>query len=191
MKFAYADPPYLGMGKKFYGSLHAEAHVWDSIDAHRDLIERLCDEFADGWAMSLSSTTLHTILPLCPADVRVCSWVKPFASFKPGVGVAYAWEPVIVSGGRKRPRGGTTVRDWISEGITLQKGLTGAKPERFCRWILSVLNAEPGDEVVDLFPGTGVMGEVWRRWKIQPMPDTGGPRTGSNPNQPMLMDVTA
>ena len=186
MRFAYADPPYLGMGKKFYGEHHPEAHVWDDITAHAQLIERLCDEFSDGWAMSLSSTTLHAILPLCPPDVRVCSWVKPFASFKPGVGLAYAWEPVILRGGRKRPRGGITVRDWLAESITLQKGLTGAKPERFCRWILSMLNAQAGDEVVDLFPGTGVMGRTWERWQARPMTDTGGPRVGSNPDQMLL-----
>jgi hypothetical protein len=88
------------------------------------------------------------------------AWVKPFAVFKPNVGVAYAWEPVIVRGGRKRTREQPTVRDWVSEVITLKRGLTGAKPERFCRWILDVLNFQPGDTLDDLFPGTGVMARV-------------------------------
>jgi hypothetical protein len=189
MKFAYADPPYLGMGKKFYGDLHDEAHIWDDIAAHRQLIERLCDEFSDGWALSLSTPSLTHLLPLCPPTVRVCAWVKPFAAFKANVGVAYAWEPVLVMGGRKRTREQPTVRDWLAESITLQKGLTGAKPERFCRWILSVLNAEAGDEVVDLFPGTGVMGKTWERWQRRPMTDIGGPRTGSSPDQMLLIEI--
>lgn len=43
---------------------------------------------------------------------------------------------------------------------TLQKGLTGAKSEVFCRFVLDLLNYQEGDEVIDLFPGTGIMGEV-------------------------------
>jgi DNA modification methylase len=54
----------------------------------------------------------------------------------------------------------TTPKDFIVEPITLRKGLVGAKPEKVCRWILDLLNARPGDEVVDLYPGTGVMGRV-------------------------------
>ena len=49
MKAAYADPPYLGCGKKHYGALHAEAAEYDDPQAHRLLIERLCDEY-DCWA---------------------------------------------------------------------------------------------------------------------------------------------
>lgn len=56
----------------------------------------------------------------------------------------------------------TTPKDFIVEPITLQKGLVGAKPARVCRWILDLLNFEPGDELIDLFPGTGIMGIVAR-----------------------------
>lgn len=55
------------------------------------------------------------------------------------------------------------MRDHLSESITLKKGLCGAKPERFCEWILSALNAQSGDIIDDLFPGTGVMGRVAKR----------------------------
>src|SRR5687767_11675375 len=136
MRFAYADPPYLGMGARLYGKFHDEAHIWDRPSAHLGLIERLVAEFPDGWALSLSSPSLRTILPMCPPDVRVAAWVKPFAAFKPGVPVAYTWEPVIFTGGRKRERDEATVRDHIAENITMQKGLPGAKPERFCAWVL-------------------------------------------------------
>lgn len=54
----------------------------------------------------------------------------------------------------------TTPKDFIVEPIALKKGLVGAKPEKICRWILSLLNVQEGDEVDDLFPGTGIMGKV-------------------------------
>ena len=156
MRFAYADPPYLGLARQFYGD-HPEAHVYDTIEGHAALIERLSSSYPDGWAMSLHSPSLREILPLCPADVRVMAWVKPFCSFKPGIGVAYAWEPVIVRGGRRRTRKQPTVRDWVAENITLRRGFTGAKPAGFTFWLLEVLNVQPGDTVDDLFPGSGAV----------------------------------
>lgn len=161
MKFAYADPPYLGVAG-YYKHLHPDALDYDRVETHAALIERLCGEFADGWALSLHSPSLRTILPLCPPDVRVMAWTKPFASFKPGVNPAYAWEPVIVRGGRKRNRDVPTVRDWCAVNITLQRGLTGAKPKAFCFWIFEVLGMLPSDEFCDLFPGSGAVSEAWR-----------------------------
>lgn len=157
MRFAYADPPYLGLAEKFYGRLHPEAAAYDHIDSHKALVARLCDEFSDGWAMSMTSGNLHDILPIVPKEARIMAWVKPFASFKPGVGVAYAWEPVIVMGGRRRTREQRTVRDWCAVNITLKRGFTGAKPADFVFWILDVLNVQPGDEICDLFPGSGAV----------------------------------
>lgn len=109
MKCAYADPPYLGCGA-LYSAHHPDALVWDDPEAHRALIARLCDEFPDGWAMSCSSPSLKTLLPMCPDDCRVSPWVKPFAVFKPNVGVAYAWEPVIWRGGRRGSDGSEAER---------------------------------------------------------------------------------
>lgn len=132
-------------------------------------------------ALSLSTPSLRTLLPMCPEDARVASWVKTFCAFKKGVRPCYAWEPVIFYRGRNKNhpppvKGGkqTTPKDFLLDPteepipgdlvfagpITLKKGLTGAKSEKFCRWVLDLLNAQPGDEVVDLFPGTGVMGRV-------------------------------
>ncbi len=178
--YAYADPVYLGCGKLY--PEHPESHLWDDPETHRYLIACLLDQYPDGWALSLSAPSLATLLPMCPDDARVCSWVKPFASFKPNVNPAFTWEPVIVYGGRRhRSRSELTVKDHIiaevstaptlaelmareddalAESITLRKGLTGAKPVRFCEWVLDMLGFEPGDELHDLFPGTGIMGEV-------------------------------
>lgn len=170
MKFAYADPPYLGCCS-FYGHHHPDGRCWDDLETHRLLIERLEQEFPDGWALSLASTNLRILFPLLPEDVRIGVWTKPFCAFKKYVRPAYAWEPVAFRGGRNPCNGyrhdppqkrgtQTTPKDFISEPIALQRGLVGAKPERVCRWILDLLNFQPGDEIVDLFPGTGVMGRV-------------------------------
>lgn len=166
MRFAYADPPYLGLAKKFYGHLHPDAAAYDDPETHRALIARLDAEF-DGWAMSLHSPALRTILPMCPPDVRVMAWCKSFASFKPGVHPADAWEPVIIRGARTRGRSGTTVADYTVVPITLQRGLTGAKPERFVWWVLAALNVQRDDEFVDLFPGSGAVGRAWESWRNQ------------------------
>ena len=152
MKFAYADPPYIGQAKKRYSHDSRCAEV-----DHTELIQHLVSDYPDSWALSLSSPSLKHIIALCPDDVRVMAWVKPFCAFKANVNPAYAWEPVIVHGGRKRTREQVTMRDWISEVITLRKGLCGAKPKEFCYWIFDVLNVQQGDILDDLFPGTGIV----------------------------------
>jgi hypothetical protein len=164
MKAAYADPPYLGCAVKFYGDLHKEAAEYDTPDAHRLLIERLCDEF-DTWALSLHEPALRTILPMCPNDVRVAAWVKPFVSFKFNVTRAWAWEPVIFRFARNRTREQGTWRDFISEPMAMRRGFIGAKPEKFCFWIFDGLNLTPEDEFHDLFPGSGAVTKAWQKWK--------------------------
>lgn len=167
MKFAFADPPYLGCGQKHYGAHHPDAAEWDDAESHRALVRRLCEGGYDGWAMSLSSVSLWTILPMCPMSVRVGAWVKPFASFKPNVNPGYCWEPVIFHGGRKLGRDVPTVRDYLSAAITLRKGLAGAKPRPFAFWIFEFLGMQDGDEFVDLFPGTNAMTKAWDEWRSQ------------------------
>lgn len=159
MRFAYADPPYLGCGA-LYAAHHSEALAWDDPETHRQMVERLMDEYSDGWAISLHEPSLRFYLSVVPDAARVASWVKPFAIYKPNVTRAWTWEPVIFYGGRPIPRSAPTWRDHLSEPITLRKGLTGAKPWRFCEWVLDGLGYQPGDTLDDLFPGTGVMGDV-------------------------------
>ena len=179
MRFAYADPPYLGCCKLYDHEHGDDGRCWDDLDTHERLISRLVQDFPDGWALSLTSVSARQILPLCPADARWGPWCKTFGAFKRGVRPAYMWEPVIFWRGRN-PNAGhahpppelggkqTTPKDFtrvdmgsaLFEPITLKKGLTGAKPEAFCEWVLDLLNVLPGDEVIDVFPGTGVMGRV-------------------------------
>jgi hypothetical protein len=172
MRFAYADPPYLGCGH-LYADHHEHAGDCDDPEWHRDLIDRLVRDFPDGWALSASSPSLATLLPMCPEETRLAAWVKPFASFKPGVNPAYAWEPVLFRGGRKRGRSEPTVRDFHSAPITLRKGLPGAKPHTFNRWIIDLMGALPSDEFVDLFPGTDGFGAAWDAFRGQPRYEPG------------------
>lgn len=76
MRFAYADPPYHGMGQALYGALHDNAADWDSQDTHLNLITRLSEDYPDGWALSLNPRDLVWQLPACPPDVRVGSVVQ-------------------------------------------------------------------------------------------------------------------
>jgi hypothetical protein len=163
VKFCYADPPYLGLGS-LYSDRHPESLIWNDPETHRLLIARMNDEYPDGWALSLHTPSLRTILPMCPEDTRVGAWVKPFCSFKPGVPVAYAWEPVLFRGGRRRGKDEATTRDWVAANITMQRGFPGAKPRAFCRWVFDILGARPGDQLDDLFPGSGAVGHAWAEW---------------------------
>lgn len=161
MRVAYADPPYIGQAKKHYSHDERCAEV-----NHPLLIAHL--ETFDAWALSLSAPSLKTILPMCPDTVRVGAWVKPFCAFKANVNPAYAWEPVIFRvGPRKRTRKQETIRDWVSEVITLKKGLPGVKPEGFSVWLFELLNMEPGDEFHDIFPGSGAVSRAWENWRQQ------------------------
>ena len=169
MRFAYLDPPYLGCCRLYE---HKQGHktCWDDVATHHRLMEWACQHYPGGWALSATSNSLKAILPGAPDGVRIAAWVKPFCAFKRGVRPCYAWEPLLLWRGRN-PNAGfphappvkggkqTTPKDYIAESITLRKGLTGAKPEAFCYWVLELLNAMQGDYVRDLFPGTGIMGK--------------------------------
>jgi hypothetical protein len=161
LRIGYADPPYPGQSAKHYADHPDYAGEVD----HAELVERLERNY-DGWVLHTSSTALAAILPLCPSSARVMAWVKPFAAFKRNVSVAYAWEPVIVRAARKPVVTGRVVmRDFISEPITMQRGLAGAKPEAVCRWAFEVVGAQHDDELVDLFPGSGAVSRAWDTWR--------------------------
>ena len=155
---AYADPPYLGQAKRHYSHDPRCAEV-----DHAALIKKLTTY--DGWALSCSTPSLRTLLPMCPPDVRIGSWVKPLAAFKK-VNPAYAWEPVIFKPCRPR-KGRFTVRDWVDANITLRRGLCGVKPDRFCFWLFEILALQPEDKFDDLFPGSGAVTQAWELWRAK------------------------
>jgi hypothetical protein len=165
VRIAYADPPYPGMADVY----RDHPDYGGEVD-HRALVERLERDF-DGWVLhthvpGLRLLERERILP--ETGIRICQWIKPFAAFKRNVSVAYAYEPVIIKPARRRPYDGlTTVRDWISSPITLRRGLVGAKPEHVCHWAFEIVGAERGDDLDDLFPGTGAVMRAWCSWRRQ------------------------
>lgn len=157
MRFAYADPPYFGRCAS-YDHEHGDGGCWDDIATHAALIVRLADEYPDGWAFSCSTPSLRHLLPGCPDKVRVCAWVKTYCTFRPGVNPAYAWEPVLLLGGRKRDREHETVRDWYSSPTGQRLGIFGGKPASFAAWVSALLGATNDDRIEDLFSGSGTCG---------------------------------
>jgi hypothetical protein len=154
VKFAYVDPPYHGMGKKMYGELHSEAAKWDDKQSHIDLLARIAEEYPDGWVFSCNPKDLPWLLPTMPEGTRVGAWVKTFFQIRK-VHTQYAWEPILFSGGRIHKGRNPMVYDWLSCPRNLKRGVPGAKPDKFNDWVIKLLNAQEGDEVVDVFPGSG------------------------------------
>jgi hypothetical protein len=164
MRVAYADPPYPGCAH-----LYEDHPDYAGEVDHEELLDRLDNEY-DGWLLHTASTTLIEVLDAARAadvyDFRIMAWVKPFAAFKRNVSVAYAWEPMLVKPCRKPVvTEAMVMRDWVSEPITLERGLTGAKPDAVCRWAFHVLGMEPDDQLIDLYPGSGAVTVAWQRWR--------------------------
>lgn len=157
MRLAYADPPYPG-----------KAHLYPEnteVD-HAELIARLGEY--DGWALSTDERNLAYVLGLCPPGTRVLAWCRstapPFNPFP-----FAAWEPVLCRPGRVA--GVPAVRSYVetnaATGRQQRKGLTGQKPAAFCEWVIRCLGAQPGDTLDDIFPGTGIMGDVFDAFSRQ------------------------
>jgi hypothetical protein len=194
VRFAIADPPYPGQSSKHYRNHKDFAGEVD----HRELVERLINDF-DGWALHTSAPALYLcqshlaeqgLFSMDPGtfkggDYRVFAWVKPFASYKRNVKVAYTWEPVLVKGLRPAEPNrieGIVSRDHlieaeneellaelaIPEPITMRRGLTGAKPERVCHWLFEVAGLLPEDEFHDLYPGSGAVTRAYESWCAAP-----------------------
>ncbi len=159
MRFAYADPPYPGKARKYY---QREPTFAGEVD-HPALIAELRAGGYDGWALSTAGNlaTLRALLPLCPDGARLCPWVKPHPAAALTYGLHNVWEAVIVVGGRQRRPG---VRDAYIGAVARGGGsrLVGRKPLGFCAWLFRALGMQPGDELVDLFPGSGNVSRAWR-----------------------------
>ncbi len=157
-RMAYADPPYPGKAKECYGR---EASYAGEVD-HAALIASLVDQY-DGWALSTGAYALRDLLPLCPPTVKVCPWVKPIGVSGRTFGLHNAWEPIIVSPGRQLRPG---VRDWVSAQPARKGGtLIGRKPIAFCSFLFAAMGLMACDELVDLFPGTGVVMKAWGEFR--------------------------
>ncbi|MDO8107158.1 hypothetical protein Q6348_08105 [Isoptericola sp. b441] len=176
LRLAYADPPY--PGKAWLYRDHPD--YGGEVD-HAELIRRLSTY--DGWALSTSAEALPVVLASCPPGVRVAAWFRGARPNRSAVRPLNAWEPVIYSGGRAvrdrhatRPGSsgdGSHVLEASATGrtdtlvhvarprTTDPKRVIGAKPAVFARWIFDLLGALPGDELHDLFPGSGGIARAW------------------------------
>lgn len=171
LRFCYADPPFPGRARKYYRD---EASYRGEVD-HAALLAKLQAGYT-GWALSTSADALRWLLPLCPEGVRVCPWVKPIGASSRTRGMHNCWEPVIVMPGRRRAPG---VRDWVSAQPARGGGdLPGRKPLRFCAQLFAWLGMVPGDELEDLFPGTGIVGQAWAVLSSSAVRDTSSPAPG-------------
>jgi len=186
-RLAYADPPYPGMAARYYRD-HPD--YGGEVD-HAALIRRLCRY--DGWAVSTSAAALPAVLALCPPPVlevvRVAAWhrgERPTRAWHP----LSAWEPVLYvparpldptrhpAGDPSRGTGGTRRVDSLVHGIapmtTLPGRVIGTKPAVFCRWLFDLLAALPGDDLDDLFPGSGAVTRAWQTYNHHPSPPAEG-----------------
>jgi hypothetical protein len=98
VRIAYADPPYPGMSH-FYKD-HPD---YGGEVNHTQLVRQDLCEY-DGWVLHTASAHAQGSPQRSAPTRRGCSpWVKPFASLEEGhLPIAYAWEPVILWGGRHR-----------------------------------------------------------------------------------------
>lgn len=178
LNLAYADPPYPGMSRRYYGDHPDYAGEVD----HADLIRRLST--FDGWALSTHASSLQAVLALCPPGVRVASWHRgERPNQKAGVPLV-AWEPVIFAGGRRNPsreyssdasrdagaRRTDTLVHHSRPRLTDPARVIGAKPATFIRWMFDLLGAEPQDTLTDLFPGSGGVDRAWAIFTAPPNP---------------------
>lgn len=165
--FVYADPPYPGTARKYYGD---QPTYKGEVD-HVELLRRITEQNPCGWALSTSEPSLRWLLPLCPQGVEVCPWVKPIGVPPATYGRHNTWEPVLVWGGRRIQPG---IRDWLdAQPARLWGDLPGRKPIAFCAWLFDLLGMVPGDQLVDMFPGTGMVARAWKELgAVQPVQAT-------------------
>lgn len=162
LTFEYADPPYPGTARKYYGDQPSYGGEVDHQELVAGLEARRASGAIAGWALSTSEIALRRLWydRILPLEAHVCPWIKPDgAPPRATFGLHNRWEPIVICGGRAA-RGG--VYDFLSAPAARGGGtLPGRKPLAFCAFLFRALGMLPGDTLVDLFPGTGVVGRAW------------------------------
>lgn len=159
-RFAYADPVYPDC-ERYYVDHPDYAGTID----HAELITRLVREFPDGWALSTSDAALQAMLKLCPDGTRTAIWVKGSRAGE-SWRARNAYEPVLIYKGRARKLGVDDMLDdvliWGGRQHSHPGALVGMKSAAFAEWIFRQLGAAAGDDLVDMFPGSGAIGRAWK-----------------------------
>ena len=173
LKFAIADPPYLGRAERWYGPSgcgiahgegqadnHDEAFKWDDEGTHAKLVEQLEQDF-DGWAIAMSVHSLSTYLKIIDTDsrngIRVCVWNKTSAVTS-GSRIKNSWEPVSIK--VPKDRRGYTIGQRVTDVLTCNPpriGFMGAKPHQWTHWVCDLMGVQAEDSVTDLFVGSGLV----------------------------------
>jgi hypothetical protein len=155
MRFAYADPPYPGLARKYYGC--------EEVD-HAELVSRLTAGPYDGWALSTSAAALRDVWALCPEGTRLNVWVNGPRKTK-SYSALHAFEALLVFGGLERRvpvvEDLSDVLSWGGRQHSHPGALPGMKPAAFCEWMFRLLGASRGDHLDDLFPGSGAVERAW------------------------------
>lgn len=188
LRLAYADPPYPGLSARYYGDHPDYAGEVD----HRALLVELATY--DGWALSTSAAALPAVSALAVSlglSFRVGAWIRGHRTH-PARGPLSAWEPVLFHGARPlvSARPGIDVLDHFHHPRRGPGEVVGAKPWAFCAWLFrDLLQARAGDELADLFPGSGGVRLAWQRWASpSPASDGAPPSPASDGASPEALD---
>lgn len=169
LRIAYADPPYIGMAKRYYG----DQPTYDGEVDHVALLSLL--ETFDGWALSCSAASIPEVLfSWLQAGVaggpprrepRIAVWHRRRMPH-PHARVLNSWEGVVYVPARSVVPGSQPILD-VLLGVdarprpTLPTSVIGMKPPAFSRWMFQLLGAMPGDDFHDLYPGSGLVTRAW------------------------------
>lgn len=161
MRFAYADPPYPGLSRRYYGDHPDFAGEVD----HQALVAELSlPGRYDGWALSTSADALPYVLSCCAGEtrrVRVAAWFRGGRPHATPRGPLSSWEPVVFAGGRDGSHRFDSLIHVARPRTTDPQRVIGTKPATFARWMFDLLGAQPGDALDDLYPGSGGIGRAW------------------------------
>lgn len=186
MRFGIADPPYPGLSRKYYGDHEAFAGEVD----HRVLIDRLESEFPSGWALCTSKQALRSVWLMCPAETRLSIFYKGSRACE-SYYERNAYEAVLIRRGRELLRKPDEPLDdvlqWGGRQHSHPGALVGMKPAAFCEWVFRQLGALRGDELVDVFPGSGAISRAWRIYSGAPVVAS----TGDAWNPPRVLERRA
>jgi hypothetical protein len=150
------------MARRHYGRHPDYAGEVDTAE----LVARLEAGWPDGWALATNGQSLQAVLEVCP-PVRVAIWHNT-AARPPGASFGWwqTYEAVMIRGGRASLSRGR--RDLLACGTGAGGRFIGGKPAPWTRWVLGLLGAETGDDITDLFPGSGAVTAEIEAWRIQP-----------------------
>lgn len=167
LRLAFADPPYPGKARRYYGGHPDFAGEVD----HDELLSRLA--MYDGWALATSSDAVAAIAARCVAQglgARIAVWVRHPAPH-PFARVITAWEAVlyvparrVVAGDTRRLTDVLTAAPGARPRPTWPSAVIGMKPPAYLEWVFGLLGALPGDDLDDLYPGSGIVSRAWRQY---------------------------